>query len=173
MMLLIGLNDVPIKTGSFLVTARLAEVDEALVSDQRDPFACELTRRYASSSALELPEVFIERGIAAVSRIELLNINAESRKPLSDQPVMPGFVSDLPRKRKLHIELGSCRHPGGSYLAGLKLIFEGNAQKTFDGQLLRRFAGGAELTEPLERHSILFFKLGNEVVSGDCESAVC
>src|ERR1700716_2247022 len=98
MMLLIGLNDVAIKPRSLLVAARFTEVDEAFVSDQGDPLAGELSRRHACGSALELPQIIVKRGIAALSRINSLCVNAHILEPLSDQPVMLCFIADLPRE---------------------------------------------------------------------------
>ena len=84
MMLLVGLNLVTIKRRRFTVAARFAEFDEALIPNQRDPFAGKLARGHTSGCALELAKILKQWGVATFSRIGFLGINPERLESLSN-----------------------------------------------------------------------------------------
>jgi hypothetical protein len=104
MMPFIRLNLIAIKLGSFAVAASFTKVDEALISNQRDSLSSELTRGHSRSRALKLAQIFKQRRIAALARIDSVWIDVKRPEPLCYQAKMFRFVSALPRECEFYVE---------------------------------------------------------------------
>src|SRR6266568_9317959 len=132
MLQLVRLNNVTVKGCRFHITKSFTEVDEALVSYKCDALARKLTSGHARRSTLERAQIVKQRRVAALSRIDSIGIHAKGLQPVSDQPIMLGFVACLTCESQLYVKLRGCAHPHRRHLARFELILEGDAQKPLD-----------------------------------------
>src|SRR5439155_1009439 len=106
------------------IAASFAEIDEALVANQRNRLPCKLARCDSGCRALKLAQIFKQRRVSTLSRINFFGINPESLQPVSNQAIVLGFIAGLPGERELHVELRSCGHPYCRQLTRLEFILE-------------------------------------------------